>query len=403
MCFSLRIFDQQFTPAIYSTILIFLCGGSGFLTWIFQHEMKIQKLLQFNYIETIDGSNEVYWKSILSQMFFDDKNCIYGFPIILCIFIIFYTSLFSNEFINLKHNVYLMFLAGILTSILPFLHRESFFGVLIVSGSLILSNPLELYKKPIFASWFIFFIPLICIGLPSELFYIIRTVLAPPIENGPKTAFAPPYMRIRGIWYLDKAFRKLYRSSNSALFIFPFLFWTKSLCLYVPLYFISIFQIVKRIVLKPKLKQFIFSGIIMFFIINFIRIFPSKMSNIQIIQIWIFISSFVLIILLKHFCKRKIGAILAFVLFASLIFTSSLSMIHRVSQKNVIAFHQEEIYVSSWIDENIPKDKIIISISNYDNIANVLNGRALKLGYKPWLYELGHFNTTAIQNESTLR
>lgn len=406
LCFSLRIFDHQFVPAFFTTTLSLACGGSGFLTFISQHKFDVNQIFFYDYIESFssDLSNRAYWKSILSQLLFEDKNCLYGFPLVLCIIILFYISLYS-AIIETKFIVRLMFFAGILTSILPLLHRESFFGVLVISACCLLSNPLELYKINIFAGWFVFLLPVLLFGFPFELHYIIRAVLAPPIERGPKSSFVPPYLKLQPIWYFDKTFKKTLKSKALIpKLIIPFLFWIKNLWLFVPLYFMGIYQVFRRIPIGDSLKNFCYAGTLMFFVLNYFLFFDSKISNVQLFQIWVFVSSFVVVVLFRFFSRKKWGKVLCFFLFLSLISSAGLSILHRsVSSQSIqIAFNQEDIEFAAWIDENTPRDCNLLSISNNKNAGIVLAGRSMKIGYKPWLYELGHYNTTAATLLSSL-
>lgn len=376
-------------------------GGLGFIHF-FNSRMDLSTLLQFNFAEkvAVESSQNIEWKSLIGQILLDDPVVLFGYSIIVTVFLLLLAS--QEEKTPVSVNVRAKFLAGVLVGILPLIHYESFLSGVLFALALIIVEPSQLYRLDAFAGWLSFWIPLVALAVPEEIHAFLRSMNAPlPDLTKPRRGnVIPPFMKLRFAWENDRILRPLLRSSDSMRHVTAaVLFWSRTLSLFVPLYLLRVSQCLPFRQPTSNVTRMTLASFLVFVCLNCVQ-FGDRYSTIQLFHIWVFVAAGPVVCLLAKLVKRFSGffklivVLLVLACLVVLVLSSGLSVAHKVVQPSSVVFTKTDLVLGRWLPMGTRPTDIILSYPHPRNVVNVLGGRNVMTAPHSWLNYQRHYNVT---------
>lgn len=180
-----KVPNTQLASAL-ATILFLLNGGLGFIYFLGDWRRSGKTLAAFfsqldiNYANI--GDRNTQWTNFISDSLLPQRTSLFGYAVALMVFTLFavvWRKFFVEESQNDRSAAWLLFIAGVLTGLLPLFHAHVYVGLGLISGFLFLLRPRR--------QWLAFWIPAVLLAAP----YVIS--IASHVSTG-------SFMRFQSGW-----------------------------------------------------------------------------------------------------------------------------------------------------------------------------------------------------------
>lgn len=292
-----------------------------------------------------------------------------------------------------KRNKYVLLIAGIVTSLLPFLHIHSFLALsmaavflalgdvihsiihpqpalfmvssdesksatnsdIISSKKILLRKRLHAMLKTIYV-WMYFAIPIIVIAIPQVLWLF-------PFGN-------------KSFLHLQLGWMK----GNDTFWEF----WGKNLGLHLPVIILAF------VMAEKKVRSFYLAFVGIFIITNIIIFQPHDYDNMKLMIWWYLTSSILISVLCVQLIKRYrwTGSFAVGLLMLLLTVTGILSIYHE-SYTSWLMFSREDMTLAAFVRTHTPPDARFLTSDKHNHPIPCLAGRQILMGFRGWLWTHG--------------
>ncbi|MBK6589670.1 MAG: hypothetical protein IPG22_15385 [Acidobacteria bacterium] len=354
-CFARRVADSASAAFLASLIFLFN-GGLGFILffrdWYAGDRSLLTNLLDPKENYTDMFSQGIKWVSLITSGVIPQRAMLYGMPIaffILALITIVWRDWSETDKNDKWNGARILFIAGILTGLLPLFHVHSYMSLGLISGFLFMIN--RRY------AWIAFWIPAVLLALPQLLG-----------SGGGLTA--SEFLHVQLGWM---------SGISSNFFVFLLFNFGLPLLLIVPALFAA-----------PRYLKTLYFAFACLFVFSFIfRISPNDFDNIKLLYYWhagtaILVANW-LSKIGQRFALRPVVAFLVLVCVASGLLATirETKLIYRV-------FSPEEIEAGIFARDKTPPRSLFLTGQNHNQPVLCLAGKPIMLGFEFWIMSHGY-------------
>ena len=174
-----------------------------------------------------------------------------------------------------------------------------------------------------------------------------------------------------------------------------FWFYCKNIGLPFVLLLLALFE-------REKKWRFLASGAFVIFVLaEFIRFQPNEYDNYKLFCVWYMFAAIIVAeyaMKLWRALKRVRAKYMIAVLCAFLCFTSAIITISAECVSDYVMFDAEDVEAAAYLEDNTPRDSVVLTWSQHINPVSSLAGRTIVCGPDIWLFYHG-FDTVAREAE----
>lgn len=360
--FFFKKITKSHVTSVIAVLLFWFNGGLGFYYFIKDVVLK-NSLTEFittpnkfpDYSHVF--SENIHWANFLSRIVVPERSVLLGIPMgILVLYLLFVKKIEKK---NAKKE---LFIAAVLTGLLPLSHTHTFITFALVIPFLAFFEISKEGFKNWLIKWGVFGLIVFFVSLPQILWILGN------LEGSGQ------FIRFHFGWMAEPGIKNF------------FIFWFKNAGILIPLMILSLF--IKRN--NPLIKRMTLVGIIIFVIINLFLFQPFDWDNVKFL-FWTGIFGALAASTVLVFAWEKwgiAGKMLAIFLFLGMTSSASLSVYREVRLQHQL-FSKEEVELADWVRENTPPESIFLTAPIHNSFANNLAGRRVFLGYQGLLWVHG--------------
>ncbi len=336
-------------------LLLFLFAGSswGLVEMFQQYGIQGTKAVLLNDYTNM-GDKFLNFANPVTSHFLPQRSFEIGFAVAMLIILLLIKTIQESH-----KSGYSLWVAAVLTGLLPLLHVHSFFVVLLIWG--LLSVALLLRRDGTPRHWYVAILVLVVIALPQLWWQFIST-----------------YHDGFGRWYTGW----MRPASQTVLE-----FWWRNIGLELPL-LIAVPWVLWRI--KNRYLTVLVSASVIIAIAANLRIFqPNDFDNMKILLYAYWGLMIPTAWILVKIWDRKLAPI-AFLVFILLTGSGILAVVRETRPEQSYAlFTKSDIQTAADLRSVLPINARVLTMSEHNNIVPTLTGRAILVGYDGWLWSYG--------------
>jgi hypothetical protein len=346
--------------AALATILFLLNGGLGFIyafgDWRHSGKTLTSFLSQLDLNYANLAERNIQWTNFISDALLPQRSSLFGYAVALMVFTLF--AVVWRQFFIDKNQTdrwdgwRLLFIAGVLTGLLPLFHAHVYLGLGLISGFLFLLRPRR--------QWLAFWIPAVLLAAP----YLISVA---------GHASANSFMRLQPGW----------RGNNERIWIW---YWFRNVGLPVLLIFPAWFAapaIWRRFYLA-------FAGLLIFSLL--VVVSPNNFDNIKLMYLW-YAPTTVLVAAwlgrLWHLRHRRRQRLLILII-ALVCVASGLLALQYENVNHSLLFTDEEMAAATFARERTVSRALFLTAPTFQQPILSLAGRPVLRANTDWLWSHGY-------------
>ncbi len=340
---------QNKGAGIIAIALFLLNGGLGWLYLIpGQQILAVPPTGVKEFTQVYEGN--IKWFNFVISEAVPQRGMLAGVAIALCVWILIHQGLG-------KHQKNYLFLAGILTGLMPFFHTHSFLVIMFVSGIYFLLKPNR--------NWWYFFVPAGIIAVP-QLYYFF-----------PQVSGVPGFIRWQPGW-------TAHVQNDNWIW-----FWIKNIgimAFLIPLSWMGAWQ-------KNRRLFWLYIPFLLIFIVGNLWIFqPWENDNTKILRYWylgscILVAAYLADLAQKGWIKKCV-VILA-ILSATLAGAMDITNEFNYDQNKMLMWSRSDIQMAEFIKNNTARSAVFLTNDNHNHWVVDLAGRKIVMGFRGWLWSWG--------------
>lgn len=354
-CFARRVVESASAAFLASLIFLFN-GGLGFILF-FRDWYAGDRSLLANFLDPKENYTDMFsqgikWVSLITSGVIPQRAMLYGMPIaffILALITIVWREWSETENKDKWNGARTLFIAGVLTGLLPLFHVHSYMSLGLISGFLFLVNRRF--------AWIAFWIPAVLLALPQLLG-----------SGGGLTA--SEFLHVQLGWM---------SGISNNFFVFLLFNFGFPLLLIVPALFSA-----------PRYIRTLYFAFACLFVFSFIfRISPNDFDNIKLLYYWhagtaILIANW-LSRIAQSLALRPLVAFFVLVCVASGILATirETKLVYRI-------FSPEEIEAGIFARDKTPPRSLFLTGQNHNQPVLCLAGKPIMLGFEFWIMSHGY-------------
>lgn len=346
--------------AALATILFLLNGGLGFIYFFgdWRHSGKTLGvfLLQLDVNYANLAERNVQWTNFISDALLPQRSSLFGYAVALMVFMLFavvWRQFFVDENQHDRGDGWrLLFIAGVMTGLLPLFHAHVYMGLGLISGFLFLLRPRR--------QWLAFWIPAVLLAAP----YLIGVA---------GHASANSFMRLQPGW----------RGNSEHIWIW---YWLRNVGLPMLLIFPAWFAA------PPVWRRFYlaFAGLLVFSLL--VVVSPNNFDNIKLMYLW-YAPTTVLVAAwlgrLWHLRHRRWQKLLVLVI-ALVCVASGLLALQYENVNHSLLFTDEEMAAATFARERTVTRALFLTAPTFQQPILSLAGRPVLRANTDWLWSHGY-------------
>jgi hypothetical protein len=346
--------------------LVIFSGGLGW-TWILQEVhltpnglIPLLEHLPHDYT-ILDAPGILRWGNSLTTLFVTQRSILFGMPLALCIFCLWWKSIAAGEEQEATEDSSRrrMAAAGVFAGLLPLTHAHTFLVVMSAAGCLAL-----LFWK-LWRRWLEFFAIAGVVALP-QLLWLGKSG---GVKLGGYLAWQPGWDHAK---------------------VNPVLFWLVNTGLFIPLLLMALSWRRPDMALPKRLLMFYAPFLLYFIVPNLVRLAPWIWDNVKVLIYWYVASAPLVALLLARGLSQKSGwRWLAAGALATLLLSGALDIFRVASgQAAYREFDTDGVALASAISAQAPPRALVLHAPNFYSPV-FLTGRRSLLGYPGWIASRG--------------
>jgi hypothetical protein len=348
---------------LIAPVLLIFSGGLGW-TWVLQDvhssDGLVPLLQNLPHDYTILDTGVLRWGNSLTTLFVTQRSILFGMPLALCIFCLWWKSIASTPDEGPQLSARRMSAAGLFAGLLPLTHAHTFL-VVMGAGAFLALLFFKLWKD-----WLRFFAFAGVVALPQVLWLA-----------GAGGVKLQSYVAWQPGWD--------HRMLN------PVLFWLLNAGLFIPLLLVALGWQGPDFALPKRLLKFYLPFLVLCFMVpNLIKLAPALWDNIKVLIYW-YVASVPLVALLLAwgFQQKSSWRWLAGGALAAMVMAGALDILRVVAgETEYREFDPDGIAIAKVISQHAQPRSLVLHVPTY-NTPVFLTGRRSLLGYPGWMWSRG--------------
>jgi hypothetical protein len=342
--------------AVLATILFLLNGGLGFIYFFTDWRQSGKTLaafwspLEVNYANI--GGRNIQWTNFISDALLPQRSSLFGYAVALMVFTLF--AVVWRKFFIAGGNDHwdgwrYLFMAGVLTGLLPLFHAHVYLGIGLLSGFLFLLRP----RRP----WLAFWIPAVVLAVP----YLIDVA---------GHVSASSFMRFQPGW----------RGQSEPIWIW---YWLRNIGLPTLLIFPAWFAA------PPMWRRFYLAFACLLVFSLLIVVSPNNFDNIKLLYLWYAPTAVLVGAWLVGLAYVHRQRLLAFLLTLFCIASGFLALQYENSNHELL-FTDEEMAAVNFARQRTAARALFLTAPTFHQPILSVAGRAVLRGHTAWLWSHGY-------------